>query len=152
MQTIPGGGSAPEPADRSSRPAARPGARRPDVLRNARILVVEDEVLVAQLLADQLEDLGCEVVGPAGRVSEALEVLAAEAVDAAVLDVNIAGEKVFPVADALAARGVPFVFATAYGALGVAPRHADRAVLDKPYHDRDLEHALRSALLAPRRH
>lgn len=132
--------------------ASRAGTRRADVLRAARILVVEDEVLVAQLLADRLEDLGCTVVGPVSRVAEALVMLADEVVDAAVLDVNIAGEKVFAVADALEARGVPFIFATAYGAAGIDARHAERAVLDKPYHDRALEHALRSALLQRSRH
>lgn len=127
------------------------GARGADVLRNARVLVVEDEVLVAALLEERLEGLGCQVVGPASSVGEALELLEAEDIDAAVLDVNLAGEKVFPVADSLAARDIPFVFATAYGASGVADRHNERAVLDKPYHARALEHALRSALQTRRR-
>ncbi len=121
-------------------------ARGADVLRNARVLVVEDEMLVAALLEDRLEALGCHVIGPATAVGQALELLKTEEVDAAVLDVNLGGEKVFPVADVLAARGIPFLFATAYGAAGVADRHNRRDVLDKPYHERALEHALRSAL------
>lgn len=124
--------------------------RQPDVLRAARILVVEDEALVAALLEDRLTQLGCEVVGPASTVEAALDLLAREVVDGAVLDVNIAGAMVFPVADALSDQGIPFIFATAYGASGVAHRHAQREVLDKPYHERALEHALRSALLARR--
>jgi len=126
------------------------GVRR-DGLRDARVLVVEDEFLVAALLEDTLRGLGCDVVGPAQTVEEALALIGAEPIDVAVLDVNIGGEKVFPVADALAAQKTPFIFATAYGAAGVAERHDKRAVLDKPYHERALEHALRGALLGGQR-
>lgn len=126
--------------------------RAPDVLRDARVLVVEDEMLVALLLEDRLVALGCDVVGPAATIGEGLDLLRSKPVDAAVLDVNINGEKVFPVADALAERGIPFLFATAYGAAGVADRHNGRAVLDKPYQERALEHALRAALLSGRQH
>lgn len=136
-----------EPAGGPATPVRGPGRDRgPDVLKGARVLVVEDEFMVAALLGDTLNALGCEVVGPAAEVGEALALLEREAIDAAVLDVNIGGEMVFPVADALAARELPFVFATAYGVAGVADRHKSRAVLDKPYHQRALEHALRSAL------
>ena len=121
--------------------------RQADVLRDARILVVEDEFMVAALLQDRLVDLGCDVVGPASNIEEALELLATEQIDAAVLDVNISGRMVFPVADALAERKVPFVFATAYGGAGLVEPHAERTVLNKPYHERALEHALRAALL-----
>jgi len=138
------------------RDAGPPGqtwrARSADVLRNARILVVEDEVLVAALLEDRLEALGCNVIGPAMSVGEALELLKGDDIDAAVLDVNLGGEKVFPVADALAAKDIPFIFATAYGASGVDARHSRREILDKPYQERALEHALRSALQSKRRH
>lgn len=116
------------------------------MLKGARILVVEDEFMVAAMLSDTLQAMGCEVIGPAAEIAQALALLEQEAIDAAVLDVNIAGQMVFPVADALAARQLPFVFATAYGSAGVTDRHRERAILDKPYHQRDLEHALRSAL------
>jgi CheY-like chemotaxis protein len=129
-------------------PQRRSRDRRPDVLRQARILIVEDEALVAALLEDRLCALGCDLVGSAATVSEALDLVARERIDAAVLDVNINGEMVFPVADALRDRGIPFVFATAYGAAGVAERHNRHAVLDKPYQERALEHALRAALLS----
>jgi CheY-like chemotaxis protein len=107
--------------------------------------------LVAALLEDRLEALGCQVVGPATGVAEALALLASNTVDVAVLDVNLAGEKVFPVADALADQAVPFIFATAYGASGVVSRHSERTVLDKPYQDRVLEHALKSVLFGAAR-
>src|SRR4051794_22900016 len=84
-------------------------------LSGRRVLVVEDEMIVAWLLQDMLADLGCAVVGPAARVSQALAMIDAEAIDAAVLDVNLNGQKSYPVADALAARGMPFVFSTGYG-------------------------------------
>lgn len=139
---------------RPSAPAASSAPardRQTDVLRDARILVVEDEFIVAALLADRLVQLGCVVVGPASEIEEALDLLATETVHAAVLDVNISGRMVFPVADALAERGVPFMFATAYGRSGVADRHAGRTVLNKPYDDRAFEHALRATLLGRRR-
>lgn len=139
----PSGASSPLPA------LAR--GRQADVLRQARILVVEDEFIVAALLEDRLVDLGCDVVGPASDIEEALELLATEQIDAAVLDVNISGRMVFPVADALAERDVPFIFATAYGLAGVAGPHARRTVLNKPYDDRALAHALRATLVGRRR-
>jgi CheY-like chemotaxis protein len=121
--------------------------RPSDSLRDARVLVVEDEFIVAALLEDRLVQLGCLVVGPASDIEEALELLASERVDAAVLDVNIAGRMVYPVADALVERSVPFLFATAYGREGVADRHAERTVLNKPYDDSAFERALRATLL-----
>lgn len=86
---------------------------------NPRVLLVEDEGLVALMMEDLLTDLGCEVVGSCDSIRSALEWLAgaAEAPDGAVLDVNLGGELVYPVAEALAARRVPFAFATGYGAL-----------------------------------
>lgn len=113
-------------------------------LRGLRLLVVEDEAMVAMLVEDMLTDLGCVVAGVAGTVANGLAVVGAGDVtlDGAVLDVNIGGEKVFPVADALAARGVPFLFATGYGAAGVADRYADKRVIAKPFQPRVLEDAL----------
>jgi CheY-like chemotaxis protein len=102
-------------------------------LTNRRILVVEDEALVAMLVEDALLDAGAEVLGPAATVGEALALLEAEKPDAAVLDLNLAGETSTPVADVLAARGVPFVVATGYGAEGLPRAHAAVPVLAKPY-------------------
>lgn len=113
-------------------------------LKGLRLLVVEDEALVAMLVEDMLTDLGCIVVGIAGTVAKGICLArSAELVlDGAVLDVNIGGEKVFPVAEALAARGVPFIFATGYGAAGVEARYADERVIAKPFQLRTLEQAL----------
>lgn len=119
-------------------------------MEGARILIVEDEYIVAALLEDTLHAFGCEVVGPATRVDDALDLLDHEAIDAAVLDVNIAGEMVFPVADALDRRGIPFVFSTAYGLRGVVEEHRSHEVLQKPFELRSLRRALESSLLGRR--
>ena len=102
-------------------------------LSGRRVLVVEDETMVAWLLEDMLADLGCAVVGPAARVNQALAMLDAEAIDAAVLDVNLKGQKSYPVADALAARGVPFVFSTGYNKHSLPKRYQSFPMLQKPF-------------------
>ena len=114
----------------------------------ARILIVDDEALVAMLLEDMLSDLGCRVVATASRVAHALVVASdnAQALDGAILDVNVAGESVEPVAAALAARGVPFVFATGYGQAGVPETWRDRPALQKPFSLLDVERTLREVL------
>lgn len=113
-------------------------------LQGLRLLVVEDETIIAMLVEDMLTDLGCVVVGVAGTVADGLAVVSSGrvALDGAVLDVNIGGEKVFPVADALAARGVPFVFATGYGTSGVLDQYANTRVIAKPFQSHTLENAL----------
>ncbi|MBX6742189.1 MAG: response regulator [Acetobacteraceae bacterium] len=111
-------------------------------LSGRRVLVVEDEALVAMLVEDALLDAGASVIGPAATVAEALALLEREAPEAAVLDLNLAGETSTPVADALAARGVPFVVATGYGAEGLPPGHAAVPVLAKPYDPDELTAAL----------
>lgn len=83
-------------------------------LGGKRVLIVEDEMLLALDLEEGLRDAGCEVVGPAGSLRAALRLAENSEIDAAILDVNLAGERVFPVAHVLAERGIPFVFATAY--------------------------------------
>jgi CheY-like chemotaxis protein len=98
-----------------------------------RVLVVEDEMMVAWLLEDMLADFGCAVVGPAAGVNQALAMLDAEAFDAAVLDVNLKGQKSYPVADALAARGVPFVFSTGYNKDILPNSYQSFPVLQKPF-------------------
>lgn len=107
-----------------------------------RILVVEDEALVAMLVEDALLDAGALVIGPAATVAEALVLLEHETPDAAVLDLNLAGETSTPVADALALRRIPFVVATGYGADGLPPGHLTVPVLAKPYDPDDLTAAL----------
>jgi CheY-like chemotaxis protein len=107
-------------------------------LEGLRVLVVEDETLVAMLLEDMLADHGCEVAATVSRIAQALEAIAHEElqVDAAILDVNLAGEPSFPIAQALAEKGVPFVFATGYGSGGLPETWRDRPTLQKPFsHD-----------------
>lgn len=119
-------------------------------LKGLRLLVVEDEALVAMLIEDALRDLGCVVVGPVGNVAQALALLERDTVEGALLDVNLGGaERSYPVADALAARGLPFIFVTGYGEEGVDQRYAPVTVLQKPFDPRTLERFV-AAMLAGR--
>jgi CheY-like chemotaxis protein len=113
-----------------------------------RLLVVEDEAMVAMLVEDMLTDLGCIVVAVAGSVAAAIALADREdtVLDGAVLDVNLGGEKVFPVADALATRGVPFMFATGYGRAGIEARFMDAPVVSKPFGFDTLRSALTGLL------
>ena len=102
-------------------------------LSQCRILVVEDEFLVAEEIAQALEDRGAQVIGPFPTVSRALRYLeAGSPVDAAVLDINLQGEMVYPVADALRERGVPFVFATGYALWAIPERYRHLPRCEKP--------------------
>ena len=104
----------------------------PQILVGNRLLLVEDEALVAMALKDMLTELGFEVVGAFNKVTEALAVVTNQDVNAAVLDVNLGGELIYPVADSLVAKGVPFVFITGYGAEAIDDRFASYRVLQKP--------------------
>lgn len=108
------------------------GARVRPSLNGARVLIVEDAVLPALEVETALTEAGARVVGPAYELEEALSLLD-RPIDAAVLDANLNGQSVAPVAEALAARGVPFVFATGYGETGGAPSGFDAPVIRKPY-------------------
>ena len=90
-------------------------------------------MLVLLMTEDMLADLGCESVSAAATVDKALALINAQTFDAAMLDMNLNGNKTHPVADALAARGVPFVFATGYGGLDIGEDYRDRPVLKKPF-------------------
>ncbi len=111
-------------------------------LSSLKVLVVEDEALVSMLVEDMLTDLGCTVVGPAAEIEEALRLAGAEDIDAALLDVNLGGRPIFPVADALRARGVPYAFASGYGEAGISEDHRGSAVLQKPFREADLRRVL----------
>ena len=103
-------------------------------LKGLRLLLVEDEAMVAMMLEDMLGDLGCEVVGPAGSVARAQELAQSEAtIAAAILDVNLGGLPIYPVAETLKARGVPFVFITGYGSADIDGRFADAPTVQKPF-------------------
>jgi CheY-like chemotaxis protein len=117
-----------------------------DHARDKRILIVEDEPILAIALQDMLEGLGYEVVGPAFRVAPALALAGAERIDGAILDVNMGGEDSYRVAARLKARGIPYLFATGYGRDGLEPGHEATPVLDKPYRERQVESALHSLL------
>ena len=112
----------------------RPGPA-PVNLGPRRILVVEDEYMLAQDFARELEDVGAEVLGPVPSVADALALLVAEAVppDAAILDVSLGGEMVFPVAEALRERGVPFMFVTGYDPWSLPQPYADVPCCEKPF-------------------
>ena len=117
-------------------------------LSGRRVLVVEDEALVSMLLEDMLDDLGCEVLGPVMRVGDALALVAAPdaRIDIVILDVNLAGERSFSVAEALRARGTPFVLSTGYDDAGIDEGWRDRPILRKPFMAAQLEDVLRQAL------
>ena len=101
-------------------------------LRGKRILVVEDEYFIAKSLARDLQQAGADVLGPVPTVADAMALIDAGSVDAAVLDVNLRGEMAYPVADALTERRVPFVLATGYSADALPVRYASLPRCDKP--------------------
>jgi CheY-like chemotaxis protein len=109
-----------------------------------RILVVEDEMLIGMLLEDMLTDMGHEVAAVVPRLKDALAAVDRESFDLAVLDVHLHGESAFPVADALIAKGVPFIFATGYGERGLPESYRGRPVLQKPFARDDLERLLKT--------
>lgn len=109
-----------------------------DELKGLKLLIVEDEALVAMMIQDVVCDAGAEVVGPAANVDMAMSVLRTQAVDGAILDVNLSGQRIDPVADALRARKIPFVFLTGYGKSGIGERFPSAAVITKPFNDGEL--------------
>jgi CheY-like chemotaxis protein len=115
-------------------------------LDGCRVLLVEDETLVSMLMEDILVEFGCVVVGPAARLEAALKIAAEEAVDIALLDVNLAGQRSFPIADLLAERGVPFIFVSGYGEQGLEAPHQNRPVIQKPFSPEAISQALLDCL------
>lgn len=128
----------------------RPNGVYLSMLAGKRILLVEDEALIAILLEDMVANLGATVVGIESQVDAAITRAETEAIDGAILDVNLGGQRSYGVADALRQRGIPYIFATGYGELGVDAAHRDAPVLIKPYSDADVAQAL-TMLLAPGR-
>jgi CheY-like chemotaxis protein len=122
-----------------------------DVLRGLNVLVVEDNGLLCCVLEETLRDAGCEVVGPYARLPEAMQAATSIPIDIALLDINIRGQLVSPLAERLQARGVPFVLTSAYQPSDL-PRTLQSAVqLRKPYTDNDLLERLASVVITPRR-
>lgn len=139
---------------RGNDPVGGSDGRRPGVsadlndelLNGVRVLVVEDEAAISMLLEDMLLDFGCTVVGPAARLSTALEMASRETFDVAILDVNVAGEPIYPVAEAIVARDRPLVFSTGYGGAGIREPFRDRPVVQKPFSQADLKRTLIGAM------
>ena len=114
--------------------------------KRPRVLVVEDEAMIRMLLEDMLGELGYIVAAQAARVEEALEAAKTAAFDVAILDINLNGQTIVPVAEALDARGMPFVFATGYGEHGLPEAFRDRPTLKKPFQMDGLGRSLEVAL------
>jgi len=110
------------------------------------VLVVEDEALIAMMIAEMLAELGYDSVERASHSAQAFTFIQEQPFDVAILDVNLNGTETFPIADALRQRGVPFIFATGYGAVGIAHRGSDDPVLEKPFTQRQLGQALNAVL------
>jgi CheY-like chemotaxis protein len=108
----------------------------------AGVLIVEDEVMIRILLESMLRKLGYTIAAEAGRVEEALQLASNVDFDLAILDVNLNGKSVSPVADMLSARGMPFVFVTGYGEGGIPEAYRDRPILKKPFQMNGLRRVL----------
>jgi CheY-like chemotaxis protein len=117
-------------------------------LTGKRILLIEDSPVVGPFTAELLEELGCEVVGPAPNMAAARELVDRGGFDAALMDIHIRGERVFPLCDVLGAKGLPFVLTSGYADWQMADKWADRPRLQKPYKLDQVRQALSEALLA----
>jgi CheY-like chemotaxis protein len=115
-----------------------------------RVLVVEDELMIRMLLEDMLGELGYTIAAEAARLDEALDAAKNGQFDLAILDVNLNGQTIVPVAEALAARGTPFVFATGYGERGLPDAYRDRPTLKKPFQMDGLSKTIAIALAGKR--
>jgi len=111
-----------------------------------RVLVVEDEPMIAMMFDDMIQDFGSEVIGPVSQIKEALPLASHADLDAAVLDINVGGTVVYPVADVLQERGIPFVFATGYRPEALPARFAGCIALPKPFTYATLADALETVL------
>ncbi|WP_230532894.1 response regulator [Microvirga roseola] len=111
-----------------------------------RVLVVEDEAMIAMLVEDMVHDFGSEVVGPAAKMAEAIKLAQTAELDAAILDINVDGSVIYPVADILSTRGIPVIFATGYGSKVLPGRFCNAPTLPKPFSYQSLSDALRAVL------
>jgi DNA-binding response OmpR family regulator len=117
-------------------------------LAGMRVLVVEDEMLVALLVEDYLKEHGCVVVGPASTIAEALRIASSQPLHAAVMDVNVAGEKAYPVAEMLDRLGIPFLFVSGYGQSAVPDDRPAWRVCAKPFKGEDMVRMLATQIRA----
>ena len=110
------------------------------------VFLVEDEVMIRMMVADMLEELGYRVAAEAGEIGEALRLAESADFDFAILDVNVNGKVISPVADLLTARNRPFIFATGYGSSGLPEEYRDRPALQKPFQLETLARMIDSTL------
>ena len=113
------------------------------------VFLVEDEVMIRMMVADMLEELGYRVVAEAGEIGEAMKLAQTAEFDIAILDVNVNGKVISPVAELISARKRPFIFATGYGSAGVPEQYRDRPALQKPFQIETLARAIDTALTNP---
>lgn len=118
----------------------------PQSVRDLRVLIIEDESLISMLIEDTLADIGCTVAGIASELDEAMSMVSSMSFDVAILDVNLNGARVYPVAEILSERQIPFVFSTGYGAKGVPEAFRRIPIVAKPFRDQDLKKALSEAV------
>ena len=116
------------------------------IAKGLRVLLVEDQMIVAMEVEDMLRELGCIVVGPVGTLEPAVRLAREQALDAAILDVSLDGEKVFPVAEELQTRRIPFMFATGYGAHALPEKWHGLPLLGKPFKREQLKALMASIL------
>ena len=115
-------------------------------VRNLRVLVVEDEPLIAMLIEDALADLDCSVAAVASSRAEALDKASSLDFDVAILDINLGGASALPVAELLLREGIPFIFSTGYGAAGIPEAFPDVPLLSKPFRTDDIGRCLGTAM------
>ena len=116
-------------------------------LAGLRVLVVEDEMMVAMLIEDFLEKFGCTIVGPVASIAEAIRLATTEAIDGAMLDMNIDGQSIYPVAEELAQRDIPFIFVSGYGKEHFRSEYNNRPKLSKPFRLLDLRRILEATFV-----
>lgn len=111
-----------------------------------RILIVEDEPIIAMMLEEHLLDAGCEIAATAQNLEKGLVLARSTDMDLAILDMSLGSQSSFPVADILAGRGIPFMFASGFGSNSLPEEHRGQIVLNKPFHYPDLVRSLKLAL------
>ena len=115
-------------------------------LRGLKVFIVEDESLIAMLLEDLLGEMECEIVGSALTFRQAIDQAPTVPADVAILDINLGGDPIFPVAEILAAREVPIIFASGYGATTLPDEWRNRPTLPKPFSAEQIADALNKAI------
>ena len=113
------------------------------------VFLVEDEVMIRMMVADMLGELGYRIAAEAGEINEAIKLAQSIEFDLAILDVNVNGKVISPVADLIAARNRPFIFATGYGSSGLPVEYRDRPALQKPFQIETLGRAIEHAIKRP---